>query len=217
MHGDTPQSGVPLDVTPSTPRTTMTRLSFTVAAFAMLTACGAEQQIPAPTTPARSAAASRPAKSDASLDADVERDLATLRSVTAPFHEFATARDAGWSTQITPCMTDPGGAGGMGFHYGNTGFIDGTAQVDRPQLLLYEPEANGRLRLVAVEYIIPYTFHARDAAAPELFGQRFKQVDAFQLWGLHAWVWKHNASGMFADWNPVVGCEHATSSVSMVH
>jgi hypothetical protein len=48
-------------------------------------------------------------------------------------------------------MTDPGGAGGMGFHNRNLAFVDGTAQVERPQLLLYEPEANGRLRLVAVE------------------------------------------------------------------
>jgi hypothetical protein len=34
----------------------------------------------------------------------------------------------------------------MGSHYGNTALIDGTAQVDKPQLLLYEPEQNGRLR-----------------------------------------------------------------------
>lgn len=39
----------------------------------------------------------------------------------------------------------------MGFHNRNLAFVDGTAQVERPQLLLYEPEANGRLRLVAVE------------------------------------------------------------------
>jgi hypothetical protein len=48
---------------------------------------------------------------------DVERDLATLRRVTAPFHDFDVAQRAAWSTQITPCMTDPNGAGGMGFHY----------------------------------------------------------------------------------------------------
>jgi hypothetical protein len=116
-------------------------------------------------------------------------------------------------------MTDPGGAGGMGFHYGNTDFIDGTAQVERPQLLLYEPESNGKLRLVAVEYIIPYTFHARSAEPPVLFGQPFAQVDAFQLWGLHAWVWKENKSGIFAAWNPAVNCDNAnaTARMSMSH
>ena len=151
------------------------------------------------------------------LGPDVEKDLAALRRVTAPFHEFDMAQHAGWSAQITPCMTDPGGAGGMGFHYGNTTLIDGTAHVETPQLLLYEPEKNGRLRLVAVEYIIPYTFHSRSAAPPKLFGQSFQQVDAFQLWGLHAWVWRENPSGIFASWNPRVTCENTSAAVAMSH
>jgi hypothetical protein len=105
----------------------------------------------------------------------------------------------------------------MGFHYGNVGLIDGSVQVDQPELLLYEPEKNGQLRLVAVEYIIPYSFHSRASAAPVLFGQEFKRNDTFQLWGLHAWVWKENPSGMFASWNPNVTCENATASVAMSH
>lgn len=152
-----------------------------------------------------------------SFGADVNKDLAALRRVTASFHDFNTAKHAGWSTQITPCMTDPGGAGGMGFHYGNTGLIDGTASVEKPQLLLYEPEKNGNLRLVAVEYIIPYSFHPRSAAPPVLFNQQFAQVDAFQLWGLHAWVWRDNPSGIFAPWNPRVNCDNTTAVMSMSH
>jgi hypothetical protein len=103
----------------------------------------------------------------------------------------------------------------MGFHFGNTKLFDGSVRVDEPELLLYEPEQNGRMRLVAVEYIIPYAAHARTDAPPELFGQQFKQVDAFQLWGLHAWVWKDNPSGMFADWNPNVTCDHAPATTAM--
>src|SRR6476660_588613 len=80
-----------------------------------------------------------------SFGSAVNQDLARLRQVTAGFHDFNTASAAGWSAQITPCMTDPGGAGGMGFHYGNVALIDGTASVEKPQLLLYEPEKNGRL------------------------------------------------------------------------
>src|SRR6478672_278242 len=152
-----------------------------------------------------------------SFGSAVNQDLARLRQVTAGFHDFNTASNAGWSAQITPCMTDPGGAGGMGFHYGNVGLIDGSASVDKPELLLYEPEQNGRLRLVAVEYIIPYAFHSRDAAPPRLFNQPFQQVDAFQLWGLHAWVWKNNPSGMFASWNPDVNCKNTTVVANMVH
>jgi hypothetical protein len=78
------------------------------------------------------------------------------------------------------------------------------------------PRREGRYPVSAF-YITPYTFHARSAAPPELFGQRFKQVDAFQLWGLHARVWKQNASGIFADWNPAVNCDNTTARTSMSH
>jgi hypothetical protein len=157
------------------------------------------------------------ALSSQSFGSAVNQDLARLRQVTAGFQDFNTASAAGWSAQITPCMTDPGGAGGMGFHYGNVALIDGTASVEKPQLLLYEPAKDGRLRLVAVEYIIPYSFHPRSAAPPRLFNQDFQQVDAFQLWGLHAWVWRENPSGIFSPWNPQVNCANATASVSMSH
>jgi hypothetical protein len=183
-----------------------------LAAIAILGGCRGEQ-LPTETT----AQVRTLPQATQGLGSGVEHDLATLRQVTASFHNFSTAQAAGWAAQITPCMTDPGGAGGMGFHYGNAGLIDGTARVDQPELLLYEPEKNGNLRLVAVEYIIPYTFHARSATPPRLFNQDFTQNDTFQLWGLHAWVWKNNPSGMFASWNPSVTCENATSVMNMSH
>ena len=192
----------------------MKQTAMLLASIALLAACGGD---PTSATSAAELQSSRPATGEASLGSTVNRELATLRRVTAPFHDFANATAAGWSTKITSCMTDPGGAGGMGFHYGNTDLIDGTATVDKPQLLLYEPEKNGRLRLVAVEYIIPYAFHGREEAPPVLFGRQFKQNDVFQLWGLHAWVWKHNPSGMFADWNPKVNCDNTTDIMAMRH
>ena len=103
-------------------------------------------------------------------------------------------------------MTDPR-LGGMGFHFGKTTAIDATADVLEPEVLLYEPEKNGSLRLVAVEYIIPYALRPRNGPPPTLFGQPFVQNDAFELWGLHAWVWRNNPAGMFADWNPDVNCD----------
>ena len=93
----------------------MRRAAQLLVGIALLAGCGGD---PVPTesialTQARSVAASK------ALGSDVNRDLAALRSATASFHKFETAKHAGWGTQITPCMTDPGGAGGMGFHYGN--------------------------------------------------------------------------------------------------
>jgi hypothetical protein len=143
------------------------------------------------------------------------RDLETLRQVTSPFRSFDAAITAGWSAKITSCMSDPT-EGGMGFHYGNPALIDGTAQVDQPELLLYEPQADGSEELVAVEYIIPYSAHARSDAPPVLFGQQFKQNDTFQLWGLHVWAWKTNASGLYADWNPQVNCSNTTDVATIV-
>ncbi|MEO8910247.1 MAG: hypothetical protein ABI408_08470 [Gemmatimonadaceae bacterium] len=189
----------------------MKRTAQLLAGVALLAGCGGE-----PIT-TESVVRAQPQTSDSrESESNVNKDLAELRRVTAPFHSFDKATAAGWSAKITACMSDPA-LGGMGFHYGNTALIDGVARVNEPELLLYEPEKNGDLRLVAVEYIIPYTFHARSAAPPELFGQKFVQNDVFQLWGLHAWVWKDNPSGMFANWNPSVSCKNTTDVMAMTH
>jgi len=190
----------------------MKKIALAFAGTALLWACTSEQT-PTDATPN---IAVRAAVTDTTGPA-INKDIAALRQATVKFHDFAAAQNAGWSTQITGCMVDPDGAGAMGYHYGNTDIIDATARVDQPELLLYEPDANGRLTLVAVEYIIPYSFHSRDAAPPKLFGRDFAQVDAFGLWGLHAWVWKDNPSGMFAPWNPKVNCAHAASTMLMSH
>jgi hypothetical protein len=180
-----------------------------LSALLMLAAC--EQPVAGPAANDRQAPAASPAFNveQGGNSAAINRDLAALRRLTAPFHDITNAEAAGWSVQLTGCMENPPD-GGMGYHYANTTFIDGTAKVNQPQLLLYEPEKNGRMRLVAVEYIIPYSFVPADAPAPMLFGQKFHQNAAFQLWGLHAWVWEHNPSGMFADWNPRVSCKYAS-------
>jgi hypothetical protein len=177
------------------------RTTCLIAAIALLAGCDREPTV-SRDTPA-------PARPTTSFGSAVERDLATLRQVTAALHDTATSNRAGWSARITKCM-QLSGEGGMGFHYGNPGLIDGVARVNEPEVLLFEPEKNGTLRLVAVEYVIPYALHSREAEPPVLFGQQFKQNDAFKLWGLHAWVWKDNPSGMFADWNPTVNCDNTT-------
>src|SRR6266513_4330804 len=113
-----------------------------LAGIALLGGCGGEK-IPTETT----AHLQPQALASRGFGSAVEQNLARLRQATAPFQRFEVARDAGWGTKITNCMTDAGGAGGMGFHYGNTDLFDASVSVDRPELLLYEPEKNGRLRL----------------------------------------------------------------------
>jgi hypothetical protein len=142
------------------------------------------------------------------LSSGAERDVAKLRAVTARFQRFEVAVAEGWSTKITECFENAQ-LGGMGFHYGNTAYIDGAVDVEQPELLLYEPQENGRMRLVAVEYIVPFSIRPRTAPPPQLYGQSFMPVDAFDIWALHVWHERHNPRGMFADWNPNVNCDNA--------
>lgn len=89
----------------------------------------------------------------------------------------------------------------MGRHFLKDSLLDGTFDVEHPELLVYSPDEAGILRLVAVEYAIP-----RDLSKEEPEGFEGKvddwteEVD-FPLWTLHAWVWKQNPDGVFSPTN----------------
>jgi hypothetical protein len=148
--------------------------------------------------------------SPATASATTASEIAQLRRLVAAFHDFDAAVDAGWSVPITACLAESG-LGAMGFHYGNLAFIQdgGAVALLQPELLLYEPRKNGKLRFVGVEYIVPFSDHPATAAPPTLLGQEFEPVPEFQVWGLHIYVGRENPSGIFATWNPKVSCEHA--------
>jgi hypothetical protein len=142
--------------------------------------------------------------------ADQHKDLATLHAATARFQRYEVAKDAGYTFLfMNMCMVDQSAdkLGGMGYHYVNTNLLDDKLDVATPEALLYEPEANGRLRLVAVEYVIPKSAW-KSANPPELFGQKLV-LNSFDLWALHVWAWENNPSGLYASWNPRVSCENA--------
>jgi hypothetical protein len=182
-------------------------LSLAISALAYLViAC----ERPAETTsPSRAHGGHTAPNLSAVVSGEVQRDVARLRDLTAPFHRFETAVAAGWGMPIPGCFSDPT-AGGMGYHYGNPTLIDGTVDVLEPELLVYEPQKNGRLRLVAVEYIVPFSAWTA-AEPPRLFDQSFHRNEAFGLWVLHVWHFRNNPNGMFADWNPDVSCQFASS------
>jgi hypothetical protein len=178
-------------------------LSLALPALAcLMVACDRPSEV---TSPALAHGGHSALSQNVAVSGDVQREIARLRQLTAPFHQFETAAAAGWGAQITGCFSDPT-LGGMGYHYGNAALIDGTVDALAPELLLYEPQKNGRLRLVAVEYIVPFTAWTA-ADPPRLFDQSFHRNEAFGLWVLHVWHYRHNPSGMFADWNPDVSCE----------
>lgn len=132
------------------------------------------------------------------------QDLAALRALLAPLHRLEAAMDAGWSELLTPCLENPF-EGGMGFHYGNPEFIDGEVNLLEPEALLFAPWRNGDVRFVAVEYIVPIpAWEGEDP--PTLLGHEFHRNEAAGIWGFHIWLWHHNPSGVFADWNPRISC-----------
>lgn len=135
---------------------------------------------------------------------DLGRKLADLRRSTVRYRDFAAAQADGYTVQVTGCMEDPA-RGGMGYHYAKANLIDGQVLEGRPEVLLYEPRGNGRLRLVGVEFIIPFTAWT-GAQPPTLYGQTFARNETFQVWALHVWVWRENQNGVFADWNGAVSC-----------
>jgi hypothetical protein len=139
----------------------------------------------------------------------VNAQLAELRQLTAHYRDLDDSMAAGYNVQVTPCLELPG-VGGMGFHYGKPAFInDPAVRVLQPELLLYEPQKNGKMRFVGVEYIIPFALLPATATPPTLLGQSMHQVLDANLWALHVWVGRDNPTGIFEDWNPKVSCEFA--------
>jgi hypothetical protein len=128
-------------------------------------------------------------------------DLAAVRKATAPFHSVERANHAGYFAALA-CFDLPG-VGGMGQHLIKGALMNGTVTPTQPQALVYEVDGD-ELTLVAVEYIIPYTFVPPTAEPPRLFGQSFLHNNGLRLWALHAWIWRHNPLGTFANYNPRV-------------
>lgn len=191
------------------PYISRSRLPSTPLAIALALLAGGCAEPARPFAPAADAHAGHGAalQLGALSSSEVEQEVAQLRALTAPFHRFEAAAEAGWGTQITECFEHPE-LGGMGYHYGNPALIDGRVDVLAPELLLYEPQKNGRLRLVAVEYIVPFDLWTA-TEPPSLYGRAFHRNEAFGLWVLHVWHFQHNPAGMFMDWNPTVSCRYA--------
>jgi hypothetical protein len=144
------------------------------------------------------------------------RDLAEARSATAKFHRFEVAvadgRGALQDMAGLTCIEDPGGAGAMGVHYVKGAIVgDGEIDVTQPEALLYDPSGS-EPRLLGVEYVVFVADWGEDRDPPVLFGHEFHKVESGNRFGLppfyelHAWIWSHNPSGMFEDWNPRIDC-----------
>ena len=180
------------------------------ALVAAVSACAAD----AVTTPsaglhAHSAAATpaeaAPARLGPGSEASLGAALAAVRAATARYHRVGAAEADGFASTVH-CVATP--VAGMGVHFVNGPRIaDGAVDADRPEVLVYEPQTDGSMRLVAVEYMVPKPMWdaVHPGARPTLFGQTFED-GPMDSYALHVWVWRHNADGMFAAFNPAVAC-----------
>jgi hypothetical protein len=177
----------------------MTRAKLTAAALLALVATA---------LPAAGAAARR-------HRATTELTGGSRRSGARPLGSTPCTPPAGPATSSPANASRSQARGGMGYHYVHPGLAaDRKLDPRAPEALLYEPTASGRMRLIAVEYIRADADQTKetDDDRPSLFGVPFDgPMDGHEPgqpvhYDLHAWVWKPNPSGTFAQFNPDVRC-----------
>jgi hypothetical protein len=146
-----------------------------------------------------------------------QQDLGKLRTATKAFHNVANAEQAGFGLLADEkgitCIDMPG-MGGMGVHWVKSKRVgDPSEKVTKPEALVYEPLADGTLKLAAVEYVvIKADWDATHSSRPSLFGHKFNLTQAGNRFGLptyyslHVWAFKDNPAGRYAPWNPTVHC-----------
>jgi len=129
-----------------------------------------------------------------------------VRAANARFADISVATAEGYAP--IPCVSGPAG-GAMGVHFVNASRIeDGVINIARPEAVMYEPQPDGTMKLVAVEYITT-------KGPANLEGHLFGFLGAPNRYGLpafyqlHVWAWQDNPVGTFADMNPTVSCDAA--------
>ncbi len=167
--------------------------------------------------------------------------LAAVRVATERFRDVRVALKEGYVRDpASMCMTAemegmPRQLGGMGIHYFRPDLLGITAPPNprvsgtgthtdfrTPGVLIYEPQADGSLRLVAVENLVFERAWraAGNTAPPQFAGQEYyhmidnpltaaDEAHGFEPhYELHAWLYRENPNGTFAQFNPRTSCAH---------
>jgi hypothetical protein len=127
------------------------------------------------------------------------QEVERLKTAVAPYHDINRAKEHGYDVDLTGYRTQ------MGHHYLKGSLLDEQFEVEKPEVLLYAPDGEGKLQLVGVEYATPITDMANPPPPPQGFTG---DVDAwainteFNVWTLHVWIELGNPEGIFAPMNP---------------
>ena len=176
--------------------------------------------------------------------AAAEPSLAEVKAAAERYRDVRNAIADGYTTDnkcVTAAMLGmPAELGTMGLHYvrrdllglppkppePGAGRVRGTGTYTdfrKPAMLVYEPQADGSLALVAVENLVfasawhgatgrkdPPSFHGR--AYPLLKDDPATPVDEAHGWEphyeQHLWVFRDNPNGVYSPFNPKVTCRH---------
>jgi hypothetical protein len=143
-------------------------------------------------------------------------------------------RDPTDMCDVATMMGRPAALGGMGIHFFRPDLLGITAppnpRVDgngthtdfrKPSILIYEPRADGTLELVAVENLVfeKAWKAAGNKGLPSFHGVEYDHMfddpatavdEAHNFephYDRHVWLYRPNANGMFAQFNPTVTCQ----------
>ena len=177
-------------------------------------------------------------------------ELAAVRAATERFRDVRVAVKEGYLRDPMNLCDDaammgrPASYGAMGIHYfrpdllGITGppnpRVDGTGthtDFTKPAILIYEPQRDGSLRLVAVENLvfIKAWEKAGNSAPPSFMGVPWDRmeddprtpVDEAHMfephYDRHVWLYRDNPRGIFAQFNPNVSCRAHTGGAAHAH
>jgi hypothetical protein len=136
-----------------------------------------------------------------------------VRQATNRFHDVKVAEAEGYVLTFGCVSGDDQGA--MGLHYINFDLVKSDViDARRPQAIIYEPTANGGVKLIGADYLVlANTWNKHHAAPPDLMGQWFHYFETPNRFGLpafytlHVWAWKDNPNGAFVNWHPNVSCQ----------
>ena len=182
------------------------------------------------------------ASSCAPAPPDGEPTLDDVRAATERYADVEVALAAGYvrdwldscETPYHMGLTDETGA--MGIHFVRPDLLeigpDGTrldvasTHTDflEPAVLIYEPQADGSLELVALENLV--SAEAWEAAGhlepPSFHGVPFdyRPDDPSMMtraqYDRHVWLYRDNPNGIFAQYNPAVSCRHHEYNMPMI-
>lgn len=184
------------------------------------------------------------------VKADREPTLDEVRSLTDRFRDVNVAlaegyiRDPANMCDTADMMGRPAALGAMGIHFFRPDLLGISAPPNprvsgngthtdfrQPSILIYEPQADGSLELVAVENLV---FDKAWQAAgkgdfPSFQGQSYNAmaddpataIDEAHNFephhDLHIWLYRKNPHGTFAQFNPAVSCQHHKLEMAQNH